>query len=191
MKEFLKPPKPARIIHFPDRPTNYTQIAKRAARNVHLGKSATALLCFYAGCGEGFRPAMQVIERATGIRFNAISRTRAELSDKGLIEYRSGKCLSVLWDRIRIFAALTEPIKTSQSDTAAMKARGYNPYKPQQARASPTPSKPKRICDTREFRLTRVLHPALLTETQARMLDFLEHCTDAEFQDILGVEKRE
>lgn len=177
----------ARIVHYPERPENYANVASKAAQIVHLGAKATRLLLFYASCANGFTPSRKLILDNTGILFENLSRTRTELIDKGLINYKSGQTLFVRWDRISIFAMLDEPIYTSQKDAAAMKAKDYNPYKPNVKKIK----KPPRIRDMPEFCATKVLHPAPLTDAQERFLDFLEGCTEEEFNDIMGTHKQD
>ncbi|MBR2824584.1 MAG: hypothetical protein IKE24_12980 [Clostridia bacterium] len=82
-----------------------------AARNTHLGKRATALLKYYAGCGNGFRPALVEIQKHTGIASKKISEIRKELVDRAMISYKSQKGITIDWDTIQTLAGLPEPLK--------------------------------------------------------------------------------
>lgn len=99
------------VIHR-GKPDNYEQMILDCAKSVRLNKRATKLLMYYAGCKNGFRPALSEQEKKTGIKSDVISRIRKELINHGLIGY--GKefedFIVVDWNRIRAFAMLEQPL---------------------------------------------------------------------------------
>lgn len=100
-----------------------------AARNTHLGKRATALLKYYAGCGKGFRPALAEIQKHTGIASNKISEIRKELVDRAVISYEPTDAISINWKTIRILAGLPEPLfEEPAGDKEVLKTKRYHFY---------------------------------------------------------------
>ena len=82
-----------------------------AAQNIHLRRQATKLLLFYADQNNGFRPALKLIKRKTGIPENKVSEVRKRLIDRGLIAYEPEDFIMLDWQRIRTFAALEKPLR--------------------------------------------------------------------------------
>ena len=106
---------PPKIIHSEKRPGCYLAMIDDCARNIHLRKQATALLKFYAGHLDGFRPALALIEKGTGIPAVKISPVRQILVNHGLIAYnREKRYIYIAWNRIRAFAILEEPLRITR-----------------------------------------------------------------------------
>lgn len=106
---------PPRIIHSEKRPRCYLTMIDDCAKNIHLRKQATALLKFYAGYLDGFRPALAFIEKETGIHAEDVSKIRKRLVDHGLIAYnREKRYIYIAWNRIRAFAILEEPLRITR-----------------------------------------------------------------------------
>lgn len=104
---------PPRIRHVGyERDDNLVAIATDAAAAIHMGKGERALLLFYAAQSSGFRPALKTIVSATGQSRSQVCRNRAELDAHGLISV-SGDCLSIHWDRAKLYASL-DPRLTSK-----------------------------------------------------------------------------
>ena len=67
---------PPQIVHSEPRPAEYRQMIKDAARNIHLRTQATNLLLFYADQMNHFTPALELIERQTGIGAQDVWKVR-------------------------------------------------------------------------------------------------------------------
>lgn len=169
---------PAMIHHKDWRPSGFDKIIARAAINVDLTKNQTKLLTYYGRCAEGFRPAAQTIENETGIKSNKISETRQALSNKGLIDFKAYERLTVNWQRIETFAALTEPIHQTNRDRRANRESKANPYRP--PKQEPT----KKIRELEEYNLCTPLVKAELTPAQIKELRYYEGLTEAEFAEL-------
>ena len=104
---------PPQIHHSGHRPANWEQMIDDAAMNIHIRNQAVRLLKFYAQHKNGFRPALSLIEKATGIAANKVSEVRKRLVKKGLIAYTGDK-IYIDWNHIRIYAGLNKPIRIPQ-----------------------------------------------------------------------------
>ena len=104
---------PPQIHHSGQKPDNWMQMIDDAAKNIHIRNQAVRLLKYYAQNGNGFRPALSLIEITTGIAANKISEIRKRLVQKGLIAYTGDK-IFIDWNHIRIYAGLDKPIRIPQ-----------------------------------------------------------------------------
>ena len=104
--------KPARIFHRNPKyiPPGATmpKVAEDACAAMRLPKSAARLMVYYATCANGFRPALQTVQKATGIDRTNISGIRKLLVNVGLIRYTPGTTgtIRIDWKRIATMAAL-------------------------------------------------------------------------------------
>lgn len=105
--------KPPLITHRGGRPENWQDVVALCCKNVKLTKTASKLMFYYAGCMRGFRPALSLIEKQTGIYGKSVSRYRQQLVDHGLIGYGVGFCgmLIIDWNHIQYYANLDSPMK--------------------------------------------------------------------------------
>lgn len=102
---------PPAVYHVPHRPRRYQLICERCGVILHLRKQATALLAYYADCGNpDFRPALKQIAKHTGIAPNKIHQVRQRLIDRGLLWFLPERAVILCWPRIQTFAALDRPI---------------------------------------------------------------------------------
>ena len=144
-----------------------------AARNIHLRKQATELLLFYADQANGFRPALKLIGKKTGLPTQDISKIRKRLIDRGLIAYKPGNYIMLDWQRIRIFAALEKPLTLPRS-----KAYTFSPVRK-------TTSKAPTIGQT--GRKYRIRNPRTLTATEKHFYSTVDQLTEAEFIDLMNL----
>ena len=107
---------PPQIHHSGHRPADWEQMIDDAAMNIHIRNQAVRLLKFYAQHKNGFRPALSLIEKTTGIASNKVSEIRKRLVKKGLIAYTGDK-IYIDWKHIRIYAGLDKPIRMPQKGT--------------------------------------------------------------------------
>lgn len=106
---------PPQIIHSEPRPEAYRQMIEDASRNIHLRKQSSALLLCYASHANHFRPALELIEKQTGIAKNKVSEIRKRLHDRGLISYNAEQgYIYIDWRRVRAFAMLEKPLRLPQ-----------------------------------------------------------------------------
>lgn len=103
---------PPAIHHIGQRDENHTQTVQQAAKVVRLPDRATKLLTYYAGCSDGFRPALNTIRENTGIAKNAVSTIRKCLVTAGFILYGGGN-ICLLWDRIEEVARIEKLLNAS------------------------------------------------------------------------------
>lgn len=103
---------PPAIHHIGQRDENHTQTVQQAAKVVRLPDRATKLLTYYAGCSDGFRPALNTIRENTGIAKNAVSTIRKYLVNAGFILYGGGN-ICLLWDRIEEVARIEKLLNAS------------------------------------------------------------------------------
>ena len=112
MYDFLPP----RIKHDVYRPKAYREMVRDAACNLRLSKAETSLLCYYADCANGFRPARAEITKRTGIKSGSISRARLGLARRGIILYDDKENRVILFgERIRAFAMLEKPFTKEEA----------------------------------------------------------------------------
>ena len=104
---------PPQIHHCGQKPDNWMQMIDDAAKNIHIRDQAVRLLKYYAQNGNGFRPALSLIKKKTGIAANKVSEIRKRLVKKGLIAYTGNK-ICIDWKHIRIYAGLDKPIRIPQ-----------------------------------------------------------------------------
>lgn len=98
---------PPEILHSEKRPACYRAMIEACAHNIHLRKQATALLMYYAGQANYFRPALATVEKATGIQQQDVSKVRKRLHDHGLIAYHEYPgFIYISWRNIRAYARL-------------------------------------------------------------------------------------
>ena len=181
--------KPPQVIHLGGRPPNYHLLIERCCQNVHVSGALKRLLDYYAETANQWSPALKTISKETRIAANKIYELRAMLADKGLLQYERGRWgnqgyVIIDWPHIKIFAALTGPIKTSQADRRAHKASGYNPYRPPDQ--ADIPSRRLRVKDMPEYKTLKVNNPIPLTKAQADALDVLERLPVAEYEAMFG-----
>ena len=74
MTDYLR--SPPQIIHSEPRPAAYRQMIADAAKNIHLRRQAVTLLSFYADQANHFAPALELIERETGIGAQDVWKVR-------------------------------------------------------------------------------------------------------------------
>lgn len=91
---------PPAIHHIGQRDENHAQTVQQAAKVVRLPDRATKLLTYYAGCSDGFRPALNTIRENTGIAKNAVSTIRKCLVTAGFILYGGGN-ICLLWTELK------------------------------------------------------------------------------------------
>lgn len=165
---------PPRIIHSEKRPRCYLTMIDDCARNIHLRKQATALLKFYAGYLDGFRPALAFIEKRTGIPAVKISPVRQILVNHGLIAYnRERRYIYIAWNRIRAFAILEEPLRITRGKCT------FFPVEPKSAHIV----KDRTIGKIgRKYRITT---PRELTDEEKKRFSILDSMTEREYSDIV------
>lgn len=187
--------KPPQIFHHGNRPAIYQAILDQCCHNIHITGKMKALLRYYAEQDNGWSPILKVIEAETGVPQNQVFDVRARIADKGVLEYRSGKhgnagIIIIDWQRITIYAALTEPIRLSQADRKAHRESGYNPFKPKGQVSQVTDPRQPRIKDLPEFKILKVKTPIELSEAEAEALDRLERMTIEQYEAIFGKPKQ-
>ena len=92
------------------RPVYYRDMIRDCAGNIRLSKRQTALLAYYADCGNGFSPALKEIEKQTGIPANKVWEVRSVLLQRQLIDI-VGNALYIKWVRIRALAMMPKLTK--------------------------------------------------------------------------------
>ena len=140
------------------------------ARNIHLRNRATKLLLFYAKQSNGFRPALMLIEKETGISTNKISEIRNILVDHGLINYnREQRYIYIAWNRIRAFAMLDKPLRITRGKCYFFPAIETKEYiEPDKTVGSAG----------REYRL---INPRQLSDEEKRQFTILENMKEKEY----------
>ena len=165
------------IVHR-GKPENYEQMVFDCAKNVRLTKRAERLLIYYAGCMNGFRPALSVISKKTGIPSNQISDTRKMLISHGLIGYGEefGNMLVVDWNRIRAFAMLKKPL-------VYQKKNSENYFSPVQE--SGRASKEKRASKKSLFERGKKYKIPGVDEKKDLFLQFFGNMTEQEYMELV------
>ena len=99
-------------------PMQRQELAQAAANNVRLSARSTKLLLYYCNQANGFAPALELIERETGIARNKVSEIRHELVRKGMIAYRQqahrGKIV-IDWLHLSAFALMDRRMSKQES----------------------------------------------------------------------------
>ena len=171
-KNNLSPPA---IFHSKGRPQCYLTMIDDCARNIHLRKQATELLKFYAGCSNGFRPALYLIEKEIGIPSVKVSPIRKILVDHGLIDYnREQRYIYIAWNRINAFAMLEKPLRLTRGKCV------FSPVLNDSVHIEPD------IKIKRAGLKYRIVNPRPLTEQEEAFYSTLENMTEGEYEFMVN-----
>lgn len=175
---------PPTIWHSGTRRKGYEDVIRDCAFNLHLSGRETALLGYYAGCGNGFRTSLADIERKTGIRRDKVSTVRAGLVRRGIILYEDGH-ITVMWKRIWQFASL--PVRLSKRDSL------HGTFFPAAAKRPPTLGRlASRMHDDDAYRVTHIRpRQRVLSDSEIRFVKFLERLTEKEYEQLLNFWRNE
>ena len=161
---------PPQIHHSGQKPDNWMRMIDDAAKNIHIRSQAVRLLKYYAQNENGFRPALSLIEKNTGIAANKVSEIRKRLVKRGLIAY-TGEKIYIDWKHIRIYAGLDKPIRIPQKGICYF---------------APAKSQPKRS-GRRCFQNNRRCHRGKQSEMSSidRFYRYLETLDEEEFSVLV------
>lgn len=166
---------PLKIHHIFYRPANAADIVTMAAYNLSISGQERSLLSFYASCGEGFAPAIEVGARETGIRENKIWQVRDKLAQKRLVLISDGT-LSIDWFRLAAYAGMDKQTKHAVKSATYGSEHAFTIGQMEDSRPDDPDAYPRYFLDRRPF----------LSEGEVFFLNYIRSMTEREYLEFLS-----